>query len=98
TYLPEKRHLTIKLNESINTGLSDITAKVLTRYTWSPSNQLDAGFYYTRHSFLPHSFSITLTSSDSLLSALPLLRDTIRDLRLDEMGFFIDNTFDLFPK
>lgn len=84
------------VNESIYAGLSDLSAKLIARYALSNTHDLEGGIYYTRHSFVPHTFTINFSSSDSFLAPPPSpLNDVIRDETVNELDLFLEDNFEV---
>lgn len=91
-----EKTLVTNTDESIRTGLSDFSAKLTTQYALSASHNLEAGIYYTRHTFTPHTFNTVFSASDSLLAPPPPpLHDIIRDESVHEADFFVEDNFDV---
>ena len=94
----EKVYVTRKIERV--SGLSDFTTKFVTKYAPARGHDIEAGFYYTRHSFIPHSFSEATTTSDPQLTPIlgaPYNR-LIRDVAVNELDFFLEDSYEISSK
>jgi len=84
--------------EQIQSGLYEGGAKLLLSYVPNKAHTLEAGLYYTKHSFDPNMFTISFTSSDT--SVFPNIKDqqVINDPDAYQSGIFIEDNFSLGNK
>jgi hypothetical protein len=90
------RNILTNVDESIYSGLSDLSMKLIARYALSNTHNLEGGIYYTRHSFIPHTFNTDFSSSDSFLAPPPPPHhDIIKDGTANGVDLFLEDIFEI---
>lgn len=90
------KSLLTHVNESIYSGLSDLSVKLIAKYALSNTHNLEGGIYYTRHSFTPHTFNIGFSSSDSLFAPPPPpSQDIIKDETVNGTDLFLEDKVEI---
>ncbi len=89
-------------NERINTGVSDITAKFQARYAPGSNHELEAGIFYMRHNFQPHTVRQVITYDETpqppVIFLPTIIQDIVNDNSSQEAGFFAEDNLMLSPK
>ncbi|PSK93253.1 TonB-dependent receptor [Taibaiella chishuiensis] len=89
-------------NERITTGVSDLTAKFQARYAPGGKHEFEAGIFYMRHNFDPHSIrqiiTVDYTPQRPFIFVPTVLQDIVNDNGVNEAGFFAEDNMMLSPK
>lgn len=90
-YFPGANGVVINQEEKIRTGLYDLGGKLQLKYSPNRRHNLEGGLYYTLHTFKPHSFQLSLYSSDPAFLTPALFEEVIKDTASREAGGYLED-------
>ncbi len=95
---PNDVGVVVEQDEKTKSDMNDLTGKFQVKYFPNSRHELEAGAYYTRHTFQPHVFSLQFTSTDPSFFPPAYAEDVIRDTASTEIGGYLEDRFRIADK
>ncbi len=90
----------IGLRDKVTSGVYDIGGKWDARFQLGNHHEVEAGLYYTHHSFEPYRFTEDWVLQDPFIVANPpaAKEELIRDSVSNESGLYVEDHFNISPR
>jgi hypothetical protein len=90
-FFPGDVGVVVEQDEKTKSDMYDLTGKFQLKYAPNTKHEIEAGAYYTKHTFRPHVFSLQFTSTDPSFFPPAYAEDVIRDTASTEIGGYIED-------